>query len=384
MSALTEYFHKNYYSDMPIEDVHNAIYGNEDNFNAAVNYVQQTHYPDVDPATIATKVGPPTHKIRLNTKDFNNLIDRSLSLKAGEDYWNQAKELIEKKDYQTLKRLVDLNKDGAYTPVLKEYRDKINQYQKENGTDYGLSDLPEAKFFKEFDTQIGNEKIHFKIPIYGKSTLDRKSIEDKYEPSDGTWKDMWSSIERKRRHIRDEYLGGGINIPGQSTFNSATQYLKKVFTPSERVNANYDTGDGGLYNSNSAKPDVNNTVPVLNSKPVQPYVYKKPNKVIIPNPEVKKNRPSVIPKKEVIINTPVVKPTESKKIIPSVGLQKQESTPIIDSEPTLLFQGRDFTDRTGLSPGNYSLSRVNAALKKNGYSEVKDNRSMSYLTKIKT
>lgn len=371
---------------MPIEAIQNAIYGSEDTFNAAVNHVQQTHYSDVDPTVIAAKVGGPTPKIRLNTKDFNNLIDQSLSLKAGEDYWNQAKELIEKKDYQTLKRLVDLNKDGAYQPVLKEYRDKINQYQKENGTDYGLSDLPEAKFFKEFDAQIGNEKVHFKIPIYGRSVLDRKSIEDKYEPSDGTWKDMWSSIERKRRHIRDEFLGGGIAIPGQSTFNSATQYLTRVFTPSERVNTNYDIGDGGLYNSNSIKPDINNTVPVLNAKP------QKPNEVKIPTSEVKKNKPAVTQKKEVVANVPTNKNINNKKIIPSTGLQKQESVPIVntstattkvDSEPTLLFQGRDFMDRTGLNPGDYSLSKVNAELKKKGYPEVKDNRSMSYLTKIK-
>lgn len=49
MSALTEYFHKKYYPDLPIDVVHDSIHGSEDNFNAAVNYVQQKHYSDIPP-----------------------------------------------------------------------------------------------------------------------------------------------------------------------------------------------------------------------------------------------------------------------------------------------------------------------------------------------
>jgi hypothetical protein len=122
----------------------------------------------------------------------------------------------------------------------------------------------------------------------------------------------------------------------------------------------------------------------LYKKPVQPYVYEKPNKVIVPTPEAKKNKPVTVQKKEVIVNIPNKKNIDSKEIISPVGLQKQDSTPTtVNSEPTLLFQGRDFIDRTGLTPGNYSLKQVNEMLKIKGYPEVKDNRSMSYLTKLK-
>jgi len=78
MSDLTEYFHKKYYPDMPIEAVHNAIYSNKNIFNAAVNHVQQKHYPDVNPAIIANKFGgtapttftPP--RVPIKTTDLND------------------------------------------------------------------------------------------------------------------------------------------------------------------------------------------------------------------------------------------------------------------------------------------------------------------------
>ena len=74
MSALTEYFHKKYYPDLPIEAIHNAIYDNEDNFNAAVNHVQQTHYPDVQPQVIAAKVGwrIPNNKFEITNEEAGN------------------------------------------------------------------------------------------------------------------------------------------------------------------------------------------------------------------------------------------------------------------------------------------------------------------------
>jgi len=72
MSDLTEYFHKKYYPDMPIEAVHNAIYSNKNIFNAAVNHVQQKHYPDINPAIIANKFGGKNPNNKSKTTDIKS------------------------------------------------------------------------------------------------------------------------------------------------------------------------------------------------------------------------------------------------------------------------------------------------------------------------
>tara|TARA_R110000868_G_scaffold36571_1_gene129745 strand:- start:6675 stop:7427 length:753 start_codon:yes stop_codon:yes gene_type:complete len=49
---LTDYFHKNFYSDLPIEDVHNAIHTNDESYNKAVDFIHKKHYSDLDPKDI--------------------------------------------------------------------------------------------------------------------------------------------------------------------------------------------------------------------------------------------------------------------------------------------------------------------------------------------
>lgn len=57
MSLLAEYFHKKFYSDLPFEDVNNAIHGNDDKFNMATDYVRGKHYSDMPIEDFESKKG---------------------------------------------------------------------------------------------------------------------------------------------------------------------------------------------------------------------------------------------------------------------------------------------------------------------------------------
>jgi hypothetical protein len=327
MSALTEYFHKKYYSDMPIEAVNDAIYGSEDTFNAAVNHVQQTHYSDVDPTVIAAKVGGRVPIVvsdpndpRLRAFNDSNTI-RNAANRVYSDYYLKKFQLGAPNangDYGNPNRSQELLLDIQH---LKREQDE--------------ADAATSSWHDTFGRYGGINAMPF--------SHDRHS-ENKGGHGGNFFEKGWDAAAEKNPKLREI----------QQKILPTNMSLEEEF-------------QADLY-----------------KKPVQPYVYEKPNKVIVPTPEAKKNKPVTVQKKEVIVNIPNKKNIDSKEIISPVGLQKQDSTPTtVNSEPTLLFQGRDFIDRTGLTPGNYSLKQVNEMLKIKGYPEVKDNRSMSYLTKLK-
>lgn len=362
MNKLVEYFHKNHYSDLPIEDVASHIYANEENYNNAISHVYEKYYSDL-----------PQEKKPISKKSYQDITNRILSSKAGEQYWQEAKSYIEKKDWEKLKKLIDINKaqDGLayYTPLSFDFIKKTqafeNQHRDSGGSFYSYKnmELPKANFFKEFDVDIDGKKTHFKIPIYGNSG-NIEDIEKKYYPTDGTWAEFKSSINKYRPQL---------DLPGShllhQTLDEMGNNVRRVFMPSENIDVDTDTGDGGNYNNN------NNNI----QQGIQELIKPKNNIVLVQTKDKDKNQ------KKIVLNNFSKKQTAVKQAasflknnntIEEKKPQVTEAATLLNNEPLLLWQGSDFFNKTGLKQGNYSITQVKQAMEKRGYKGiVKDNKN---------
>ncbi|MEI6797883.1 MAG: hypothetical protein WCO04_01545 [Pseudomonadota bacterium] len=328
MSALTEYFHKKYYSDMPIETVNDAIYGSEDTFNAAVNHVQQTHYSDVDPTVIAAKVGG---RVPIKVTDPND---------AGLRAFN---------DSNTIR--------NAANRVYSDY------------------------YLKKFQLGAPNANGDYGNPNRSQELLldiqHLKREQDEADAATSSWHDTFGRYGginampfSHDRHSENKGGHGGNFF--EKGWDAAVEKNPKLREIQQRI----------LPTNMSLEEEFQAD---LYKAPVQPYILdEKPNNIVKTKPVVKQQ--TVV--KQPIVNKTIQTPALQKKTVNKPVDQIKTDTVKVkeltkDTEPTMVFQGRDFMDRTGLTPGNYSLKQVNEMLKIKGYPEVKDNRSMSYLTKLK-
>ena len=75
MSALTDYFHKKFYSDMPYEQVHNSIHGSDEAHAAAVKHIYDSHYSHIPFDQFQQQAGPPLKKMPLKVVAPTNAPD---------------------------------------------------------------------------------------------------------------------------------------------------------------------------------------------------------------------------------------------------------------------------------------------------------------------
>jgi hypothetical protein len=113
---LTDYFHKKYYSDLPIEVVDAAINKDENTYNKAVEFIHKNHYSDIDPIVFKEKL---TTSLQSNSSENS---DNPFSVKR--EYKEKPKDQWSFKDFKEYK--FDMDNGFTDNSSYSKYAEKLN------------------------------------------------------------------------------------------------------------------------------------------------------------------------------------------------------------------------------------------------------------------
>jgi hypothetical protein len=310
---LTDYFHKNFYPDLSIEEVEAALNKDDDTYNKAVEFVQQNHYGDVSVDEIKTKVGGRQPIVVYNPND-----SRLRAFNDSNALYNRTRRQIG--NYGNSPSNTDLYVKSGIDPreFSKPAYNFINQRPLNTSGRYDLNMNPN----NSFPPPRVPQRI---LPIGGIGLV---------SDSMGGWVDIYKkpvqpykyekkpSYEEFLKTVNPDYLGDDYN-------------LKEA----------YEKLPYSVTNAWAKDPEKNHL----------PDTFKLPNHSTFSNESIyyKEGMPAIR--------------WEGDKAIP-INQEPSFSPDIINTATpqtkTKLYQGYDFMQQTGLRPGDYTEEQIKEATDK--------------------
>lgn len=245
---FTDYFHKKYYSDLPIEVVDAAINKDENTYNKAVDFLHKNHYSDIDPIAFKEKLSV------LSQKNSSENTDNPFGIKR--EYKEKPKEQWNFKDFKEYK--FDMDNGFTDNSLYSKYSEKLNtnpfdKLKNSDSTRYRRN--IENAYLNQ--TIEGIDKIDKSNPFY-----DKKPSYDKLTPEKIAELKKYIDDNSVRYNEDEEWSKLGTTkdaaISNRMLVQPKTDYLRYLDNPQYIDIAKKTFGPGYVEALNAQKQRVNN------------------------------------------------------------------------------------------------------------------------------